>query len=349
MSKLRFIILLLFMISCTKAVDYCECEYLRPIDIVFDKIKVDTPLANSDNIFVLDSCLIVLDNGKSVGIFDLYSLNAGKFIGSVGSKGRGPEEFNFINDNGTVKSYSGINVAEFDSYSIVDFLVDSSGVKLNKKNHRRIPAKQNLMANSLLVLSDSTAIIYIANNDNVEFYLHNSNKNTMTPISYYPKRLAGEHVSSDVCSHIFLNDLLVNTVSGDFAAVYSQLPMIRIFDRDGNLKSTSLLSNWEEQQYEIMWDDYKTSSSYQYYLATTANSKYICGLYLGKLPSEMKNISMEDARMEIHIWNWEGELVATYIPDCLVLKIAISDDNTIYAVSPLDDDHIYSFNLGSNH
>ena len=54
---------------------------------------------------------------------------------------------------------------------------------------------------------------------------------------------------------------------------------------------------------------------------------------------------MEDARMEIHVWNWAGELVATYVPDNLVMKIAIADDNTIYATSPLDDMHIYSYKL----
>lgn len=54
---------------------------------------------------------------------------------------------------------------------------------------------------------------------------------------------------------------------------------------------------------------------------------------------------MEDARLEIHIWNWEGELVATYLPDELVMKIAIAEDNTIYATSPVDDEHIYSYKL----
>ena len=59
----------------------------------------------------------------------------------------------------------------------------------------------------------------------------------------------------------------------------------------------------------------------------------------------MESMSMEDARMEIHVWNWAGELVATYVPDNLVMKIAIADDNTIYATSPLDDMHIYSYKL----
>ena len=221
---------------------------------------------------------------------------------------------------------------------------NESSIQLLKRGQTAFPSKY-AVANSLLMVSDSTAVMYINNDEDVEFYMHNRESGSMRPISSYPEGLIAQNPTSEACNSIFLNDLVINPSSGKFAAVYSQLPMVRVFDNAGNLETTSLLENWVEQKFDIDGDSVKTSSSCQYYLATAANSNYICALYLGKFPDEMEQMSMEDARLEIHIWNWEGELVATYLPDSLVMKIAIAEDNTIYATSPLDDEHIYSYKL----
>ena len=298
----------------------------------------------SDNIFVVDNYLVNLNSKNPKGLFELYTLPNMKFVGAAGYKGRGPQEFVFINTNGTNPAYRGLNVTESNTYSQVEFYQSEGSVKLRKNDHTTFPSK-HAIANSLLMLSDSTTVMYINNEDDVEFYMHNRKSGSMRPISSYPKELVAQNPTSEACNSVFMNDLVINPSNGKFAAIYSQLPMVRVFDNSGNLESTSLLDNWEQQRFEISGDEVKTSSSCQYYLASAANSNYICALYLGKFPAEMENMSMEDARLEIHVWNWAGELVATYVPDNLVMKIAIAEDNTIYATSPLDDMHIYSYKL----
>ena len=342
----RFFILSLIMLvaSCGKSIDYAQFAKGEPEPIKFEKIKLDSQMLYSDNIFVVDNYLVNLNSKNPKGLFELYTLPNMKFVGAAGYKGRGPQEFVFINTNGTNPAYRGLNVTESNTYSQVEFYQSEGSVKLRKNDHTTFPSK-HAIANSLLMLSDSTTVMYINNEDDVEFYMHNRKSGSMRPISNYPKELVAQNPTSEACNSVFMNDLVINPSNGKFAAIYSQLPMVRVFDNSGNLETTSLLDNWEEQRFEISGDEVKTSSSCQYYLASAANSNYICALYLGKFPAEMENMSMEDARMEIHVWNWAGELVATYVPDNLVMKIAIADDNTIYATSPLDDMHIYSYKL----
>lgn len=342
----RFFILSLIMLvaSCGKSIDYAQFAMGEPEPIKFEKIKLDSQMLYSDNIFVVDNYLVNLNSKNPKGLFELYTLPNMKFVGAAGYKGRGPQEFVFINTNGTNPAYRGLNVTESNTYSQVEFYLSEGSVKLRKNDHTTFPSK-HAIANSLLMVSDSTAVMYINNEDDVEFYMHNRKSGSMRPISSYPKELVAQNPTSEACNSVFMNDLVINPSTGKFAAIYSQLPMVRIFDNNGNPETTSLLDNWEEQRFEISGDEVKTSSSCQYYLASAANSNYICALYLGKFPAEMESMSMEDARLEIHVWNWAGELVATYVPDNLVMKIAIADDNTIYATSPLDDMHIYSYKL----
>lgn len=342
----RFLILSLIMLvaSCGKSIDYAQYAKGEPEPIKFEKIKLDSQMLYSDNIFVVDNYLVNLNSKNPKGLFELYSLPDVKFVGAAGYKGRGPQEFVFINTNGTNPAYRGLNVTESNTYSQVEFYLSEGSVKLRKNDHTTFPSK-HAIANSLLMVSDSTAVMYINNEDDVEFYMHNRKSGSMRPISSYPKELVAQNPTSEACNSVFMNDLVINPSNGKFAAIYSQLPMVRVFDNSGKLETTSLLDNWEQQRFEISGDEVKTSSSCQYYLASAANSNYICALYLGKFPAEMESMSMEDARLEIHVWNWAGELVATYVPDNLVMKIAIADDNTIYATSPLDDMHIYSYKL----
>lgn len=342
----RFFILSLILLatSCSKTINYTQYAKGEPEPIKFEKIKLDSQMLYSDNIFVVDNYLVNLNSKNPKGLFELYSLPDVKFVGAAGYKGRGPKEFVFINTNGTNPAYRGLNVTESNTYSQVEFYQSEGSVRLRKNDHTTFPSK-HAIANSLLMVSDSTAVMYINNQDDVEFYMHNRKSGSMRPISSYLKELVAQNPTSEACNSVFMNDLVFNPSTGKFAAVYSQLPMVRVFDNSGKLETTSLLDNWEQQRFEISGDEVKTSSSCQYYLASAANSNYICALYLGKFPAEMENMSMEDARLEIHVWNWAGELVATYLPDSLVMKIAIADDNTIYATSPLDDMHIYSYKL----
>ena len=342
----RFFILSLIMLatSCSKTINYTQYAKGEPEPIKFEKIKLDSQMLYSDNIFVVDNYLVNLNSKNPKGLFELYTLPDVKFVGAAGYKGRGPQEFVFINTNGTNPAYRGLNVTESNTYSQVEFYQSEGSVKLRKSDHTTLPSK-HAIANSLLMVSDSTAVMYINNQDDVEFYMHNRKSGSIRPISSYPKELVAQNPTSEACNSVFMNDLVFNPSTGKFAAVYSQLPMVRVFDDNGNPETTSLLENWKEQRFEINGNSVKTSSSCQYYLASAANSNYICALYLGKFPAEMENMSMEDARLEIHVWNWAGELVATYLPDSLVMKIAIADDNTIYATSPLEDMHIYSYKL----
>lgn len=200
--------------------------------------------------------------------------------------------------------------------------------------------------NSLLVLSDTTAVLYCANDEQVEFYLHNRLNGSLRPFSHYLRTLLPDRITPEACSSVFLNDLVPAPARQRFAAVYSQLPMVRIFDSRGECLATSLLDSHREQRFTVKEGRVVTSASVQYYLAAAANDRYICALYLGERPERMREIPMEEARMEIHVWNWEGEPVAAYRPDRLITQLALDDEDILYAVSPLDENRIYTCRIG---
>lgn len=345
MKQLLFVVLLLLFIGCSDKPDFIEYDCLAPQEIKLDRIKLENEILYCDNIYVYDDKLIILNAKNKNGFLSLYSLDDLNYLGDCGIIGRGPNEFDFINTNATASGYCGINITESISYSSIDITMENQNPSIEKKEIVRLPNRYSA-ANSLLMLSDSTTIIYMNNNENVEFYIHNRCDKTTKPISYYPKYFVnGGRPSSTVCSTLFLNDLCINTTDNRFAAIYSQLPMVRIFENTGVLRSTSLLKKWREQHFNFNKNEVMTSENIQYYLASCANNNYICGLYLGKSPDDMQDTNMEDVRMELHVWNWDGELVAIYLPDKLINHIALSNDNTLYAVSLLDDKNIYKYKL----
>ena len=225
----RFFILSLIMLvaSCGKSIDYAQFAKGEPEPIKFEKIKLDSQMLYSDNIFVVDNYLVNLNSKNPKGLFELYTLPNMKFVGAAGYKGRGPQEFVFINTNGTNPAYRGLNVTESNTYSQVEFYQSEGSVKLRKSDHTTLPSK-HAIANSLLMVSDSTAVMYINNEDDVEFYMHNRKSGSIRPISSYPKELVAQNPTSEACNSVFMNDLVFNPSTGKFAAVYSQLPMVRV-------------------------------------------------------------------------------------------------------------------------
>lgn len=330
--------------ACSPPVDFTEYGKGKPTEIELTAHALDTAILYSDGLFVRDSLIINVNPQNRNSLFDIFSKNDFRYLGSCGRIGRGPDEFDFVNTNSMQMGYGGLAFAEINTYCVTDFLVSDGGIQVKKSSSTKMPASCPV-ANSLLVLSDSTAVLYFENDDDVEFYLHDRTGNSIRPASHYPKSLLPHKMSSAQCGTLFLNDLVLAQSKRRFAAVYSQLPMIRIFDYDGACLATSLLDTRSEQTVTVKDGSVVTSASVQYYLAAAANDSYICALYLGRRPEDMREVAMEDARMEIHVWNWAGEPVATYLPDRLITDLALGDDNTIYALSPLDDSHVFTYKI----
>lgn len=345
---------LLLGTACSAPQPFTEYETPRAVALQLTEHRIDHPLLHTDALFVQDSLLISLNTQNGQALFDLYSRATFAYRGSCGVIGRGPDEFDFVNVNASRQGFDGLTLAEADSYSRVDFVAAEAeegaeaaenAIRLRKSRTTRFPAAGPAV-NSLLVLSDTTAVLYCANDEQVEFYFHDRRDGSLRPFSHYLRTLLPDGISPEACSSVFLNDLVPAPARQRFAAVYSQLPMVRIFDSGGECLATSLLDSHRDQRFTVKEGRVVTSASVQYYLAAAANDRYICALYLGKRPERMREIPMEEARMEIHVWNWEGEPVAAYRPDRLITQLALDDEDILYAVSPLDENRIFTCRIG---
>lgn len=345
MRRWLFVALLFPFVGCSgPSSDFVEYEVTEPQPIKLERVALENEMLYCDDIYIHEGRLVILNTKNKNALFSLYSLPEVKHLGECGVIGRGPNEFEFVNARCTRSGAQGFTVGGATRFDVVDFEQSNGNMSLNRKLTMGYPSDYSSV-NSLVVLPDDKCVTYAANDDDVEFYLHDMASGTATPLSYYPKQMFDVDASSMACSSIFLNRLNLAPNGERFAVVYGLLPMVKIFDKSGALCSTSLLKSWKEQTFTIKNDDVTTSNSYQYYLAACANDDYICALYLGKRPADMQGVDMEDMRMEIHIWNWCGEFVATYLPDKLINNIALADDNTLYAVSMLDDKNLYKYKI----
>lgn len=345
MKRFLFAMLLFSLVGCgSRNSDFVEYEVMEPQPITLERVALENEMLYCDDIYVHDGRLVILNTKNKSALFSLYSLPEVKYLSECGVIGRGPNEFEFVNTRCTRSGAQGFTVGGATRFDVVDFEQGDGKLLLNKKVSMMYPSDYSSI-NSLLVLPNDKYVAYAANDEDVEFYLHDMASGTATPLSYYPKQMFGVDASSMACSSIFLNRLNLAPDGERFAAVYGLLPMVKIFDKSGAVRSTSLLNSWREQMFTIKNDAVKTSNSCQYYMAACANNDYICALYLGKRPADMQNMDMEDVRMEIHVWDWTGELEATYLPDKLINNIALAEDNTLYAVSMLDARNLYEYKI----
>ena len=61
MKNIILIILAMITVSCVKTTVYTEYEKSAPIEIKSDRIKLDNKLSHCDNLFVIDSNLVILN------------------------------------------------------------------------------------------------------------------------------------------------------------------------------------------------------------------------------------------------------------------------------------------------
>ena len=181
--------ILLLGTACSAPQPFTEYETPRAVALQLTEHRIDHPLLHTDALFVQDSLLISLNTQNGQALFDLYSRATFAYRGSCGVIGRGPDEFDFVNVNASRQGFDGLTLAEADSYSRVDFVAAEAeegaeaaenAIRLRKSRTTRFPAAGPAV-NSLLVLSDTTAVLYCANDEEVEFYFHDRRDGSLRP------------------------------------------------------------------------------------------------------------------------------------------------------------------------
>lgn len=301
-------------------------------------------LLYTDKLLVYNDYLVNI-NTKSDVFFDVLKLADLQYIGTCGNKGRGPEEFKFINTKCSGIYNGQFYIMEPRRYSIFDIFTRNDSLLLHKCQRTALIPELNV-SNSMAILDDTTFIINSGNKNFDEFYRYNPKTFKFVSVGKYSEfHPQASIIPSDATGTIYLNKTFLNTKTKQLAAIYSYLPMVKIFEPSMQLSGISLLSMWKEQVFDYADGGVNINNSYIYYIDACASDDYIYGLYIGETTSDLSQKNPQTLTPRLHIWDWNGRPVKSLELDKFVNKMTVDKFNTIYATSFLVADSVYRLNI----
>lgn len=340
-----FIIFLLGGCTSSSKEQYTEYQSGSPEKVSMQVIPIGGEyLLYSDKLLVYKDFLLNI-NSKSDKHFEIFDLTNLKYIGACGEKGSGPNEFKLINTKccGVYKDL--FYIIEPGKCTLSEIYLDQDSVFLRKQQSITLTPEFNV-SNSLIFFNDTTLILNSSNENYTEFCRYNSKNESAKPINKYSNFHSETNViPSNATGTIYLSKTFWNDKSQKMAALYSYYPMLKTYTPSADLFHSSILEGWNKQTFDYIDGGININNSYIYYLDACASDAYIYGLYIGEKTSDISKRNPQDIRPELHIWNWEGELIKTLELDKFVNKIAVDKSNTIYATAFMIADSVYKLNV----
>lgn len=338
----------ILLVACSQnkyfKVDEVKLFSIDSVSIVkLDPIVVKSDLVGLRDISLFDSLLLVL-NSNDVGIISIFDTNTDTLILTVGSKGRGPNEY-------------------MSPYFSKHYSIDSNGdlitnIRDNLVRNRPLNITQTIVNRKAICEKDKAedldryTTFYIGND--VRFtkskvrtsgssfktlkpeynYL---NKENSVEFNVYPNLIANS-VEPMAAIYLYLGEFMGvkpdNRKVVDFSYMLNRFV---IFD----LENFTTLSVEESGSPKI--EDFKNLSradmiplGYANYLDAHLTDKYIIALYDGRNYYEIED---KDKRLEptIRVFSWEGELLKQYKIDESAMRIAYCENtNYLYALDMED-------------
>lgn len=154
---------------------------------------------------------------------------------------------------------------------------------------------------------------------------------------------------------VFFSKILGVKISGGtrFAALYDKFPMLRIYNRSGELLKDIRYENGQSLPYvytegKMNIDD--LNQAMLNYLKIDVTDDYIYGLYAGKTQGELRTqeLQVDDFGCEIHIWDWDGNPKARLLLPQNMFTFSVSIDNECILLSSVRvEDKIFKLKLPS--
>lgn len=331
------ILLALIVISCNN-------KRLKSVHVISEQTISDTLFAKersiSTNILMPVKTVIINDklviyNRYKVDMFKVFKIPSLDFLYCQGKIGNGPEEFNFIPD-GSIKEYKN-KLVLLDNFRFKELLVEDD--KLRTITSQVVKADVNGIDNFTL-LNDS---IYICDNksceNNYEFMMvDRRGKKIIKHFGDYPK-FSKRIKTCDERYMCGLKILTSRSSDGRVAVFYLYANIAKLYDRKGCLLSETNIGNGE------IIDHVPNDSDIMYRAGVYSNSKYIYVLNVNA-PTDNYFDNKSKYKPRFEIWNWNGQLLATYVLNKAILSFAVSDKyNKVYATTLDEISKIYEFEL----
>jgi len=302
-------------------------------------------MADPNRILLLNNAVIVLDS-KSDFAFHVLNRDDYALAGSFIRRGHGPSEEMIIQTMMKIsenqffyKSLSHIKVVDYISQPSEFILRSSTPVYVN-----------DLIAAFML-----NGIVYGWNRDaqEKEFIQYKGPENIIDFGPEFP--LSEKNFTTQQQIQLFSGKQVTVKPDGNlFAATYTYLPLLRIFDAtNGSVQHEIRFENAKPfPDYLISGNEADWEHVTQNYWFTKSTDSYIYALYTGKTFGESgynrngPGNAVVDLSNDIHVFDWEGNPVKRIITDKKIFDFDVSaDDRILIAISKEDPDHIYKYLL----
>ena len=313
-------------------------------DLNHELISTDVQFHEPDQIVFLQDAVFVLDR-KSEYFFHVFSALDLSYYGSYIRKGHGPEEETSIFQIRPIEKNQFIYVT--DNYvKIMDFDVANKSLKQVESFKTNKLFEVFKLDQNLFGIPRS---FYEKNNK--EFLEYKSSLDSC--IAFGPNFLSRLKRYNN-SEQIYLSSKKI-TVRPDhqlFAAVYGWFPVLRIYhSKNGDLKR-EIHFKTNQPFPDALLDEKLTieqtrERTWKNYLDIQSTENFIYGMFAGKSLAELYPAEvLDDFPVEIHVWDWEGNLVKCIQLDHNIFSFTVSpDDKYLLAISWNQEEHLLRFEL----
>ena len=333
MKKL-FIVFLLFLSACQNQkshVEYIDTVNVSSVELIFANQVPVKEIFYPQSLYTFKDDLVCMciNQGADHPLY-LFDKDDFSFKGALGDLGRGAGEFFDVNPYYFEKTDSSVFL-NTNNYFETEIMFKNDSIEI--VDHK---ALINLTLNNLTKLNDS---LFICNNNvQNEYCLFNMKKHqVIKKFSSFPVCRIKFNENDDR-NNFMERTLVCNQKEGKWMSFYRYLPLIRLYDFDGNLIKEIKLKGLDQKNGSI--DDFYEGGFLSFFVAPMVADDLIYVLFMNKNEEEF----MKDPSVELQVWDWTGKLLKKY---------RITEPFNLYTVSNrvlyglnLKEENNYFFKVG---
>lgn len=280
---------------------------------------------------------LVVYKEKEEKIFALFNLFDCSYIGDMGSRGQGPDDFNLLDTRSFYFYENGFKVLEAGSNLLKTVVIQNDELKVSDNQ----PVfEQGTSNNGFYPLANDIYLTLGRLDEENEYCLLNKKTGEITQAETYPHWVEIKRKKNTPPSFVtYLKTCVVHPDGKKFASFYARFKRLRIYDQNVHLL----------HDIDVQVEPYSTNFN--------EDVQFQSGYYMGQpyatndhIYTLCENSNIHDTqknyRCELQVWTWEGKPIACFEFDRKISLMAISwKYNKLYAFDNSLENEIYIYNL----